>query len=55
MPLVFLSTCQARNKLKALAMLTDGEEPKEGSGLDVVVGDIVDKSSLMPSLFKVSC
>lgn len=36
-------------------MLTDGEEPKEGSGLDVVVGDIVDKSSLMPSLFKVSC
>lgn len=46
---------QARNKSKALAMLTGGKEPKEGSGLEVVVGDIRDKSSLVPSLFKVTC
>ena len=37
-----------------MAMLTDGKEPQEGSGLDVVVGDIRDRSSLTPSLFKVS-
>ncbi|CAM9520877.1 unnamed protein product [Laminaria digitata] len=35
-----------------MAMLTDGEEPEEGSGLDVVVGNIIDRSSLTPSLFK---
>ena len=35
-------------------MLTDGVEALEGSGLDVVVGDIRDRSSLTPSLFKVS-
>ncbi|CAN0375017.1 unnamed protein product, partial [Hapterophycus canaliculatus] len=42
----------ARNKSKAMAMLTGGKDPKEGSGLEVVVGDIRDKSSLVPSLFK---
>ncbi|CBN79682.1 conserved unknown protein [Ectocarpus siliculosus] len=42
----------ARNKSKALAMLTGGKETKGGSGLDVVVADIADKSSLTPSLFK---
>lgn len=40
--------------MKAMAMLTDGLEPPEGSGLDLVVGDIRDRSSLTPSLFKVS-
>eukprot|EP00752_Nemacystus_decipiens_P017720 g15888.t1 len=42
----------ARNKSKALAMLTGGKDAKEGSGLEVAVGDIRDKSSLTPSLFK---
>lgn len=44
---------QARNKSKALAMLAGGKQPKQGSGLEVVVGDIRDRSSLTPSLFKV--
>jgi len=36
-------------------MLAGGKDPKPGSGLEVVVGDIRDKSSLVPSLFKVQC
>lgn len=36
-----------------MAMLSEGRAPKEGSGLEVVVGNILDRSSLTPSLFQV--
>lgn len=42
----------ARNELKALAFLSGGQKPDPSSGLEVVVADIKDASTLKPALFK---
>eukprot|EP00638_Chattonella_subsalsa_P000506 CAMPEP_0117756120 /NCGR_PEP_ID=MMETSP0947-20121206/13865_1 /TAXON_ID=44440 /ORGANISM="Chattonella subsalsa, Strain CCMP2191" /LENGTH=543 /DNA_ID=CAMNT_0005575599 /DNA_START=215 /DNA_END=1846 /DNA_ORIENTATION=- len=42
----------ARNKSKALAFLSKGEEPPSGGNLEIVVADIGKPSTLKPSMFK---